>query len=236
MDKSIQKKTVAIIAAAGKGTRMAAGVPKMMVQVGQRPILAHTLQAFEAASGIDEVIVVVAESMLAFVAQEVVDGHGLHKVARIIPGGASRQESVSAGLQTLGESHHLVAIHDGARPLVTPEMIDSAVKLAGEHGAVVVAVRPKDTIKRGQDHFIEATLDRKKLWQIQTPQVFRKDLILSAYQRATKEGWQGTDDAFLVETMGQKVWVVEGRYDNIKITTPEDLVYMEMVLRGRKRS
>jgi 2-C-methyl-D-erythritol 4-phosphate cytidylyltransferase len=234
MEKEPRIKTAAIIAAAGRGTRMAATVPKIMVQVGQRPILAHTLRAFEVAHRVDEVILVVAESMVGFAAQEVVDAYGFQKVARIIPGGASRQESVYAGLGALDKSYHLVAIHDGARPLITPQLIDSTVELAAKHHAVVVAVRPKDTIKRGEGDLIQATLDRKKLWQVQTPQVFRRHLILSAYQRALKRGFQGTDDASLVEAMGERVWVIQGRYDNIKITTPEDLIYMEMALRRRQ--
>jgi 2-C-methyl-D-erythritol 4-phosphate cytidylyltransferase len=235
MDKSPQMKTVAIIAAAGKGARMAATVPKILVQVGQRPILAHTLSAFESARQVVEVVLVVAEPLMAAVAEEVVGAYGFQKVSKIISGGATRQESVYAGLQVLNQTWQLVAIHDGARPLITPELIDLAIEQAAQHQAVAVAVRPKDTIKRGEGGYLLATLDRSKLWQIQTPQVFRYDLILSAHQRALREGSQATDDASLVEALGEKVFVVEGRYDNIKVTTPGDLTYVEMVLRRRLR-
>jgi len=212
---------------------MAAAVPKLLMQVGQRPILAHTLSAFEAANLVDEVLLVVAEPMMNVVVKEVVDIYGFQKVSKIISGGTTRQDSVYAGLKALDPSTQLVVIHDGARPLITPELIDLAVERAAQHQAVAVAVRPKDTIKRGDGQYLFATLNRSELWVIQTPQVFQRDLILSAHQQALREGYQATDDASLVEVLGKKVFVVEGRYDNIKVTTPEDLTYMEMVLRRR---
>jgi 2-C-methyl-D-erythritol 4-phosphate cytidylyltransferase len=226
-------KTVAIIAAAGKGTRMAAAVPKVMAPVGGRPLLVHTLRAFEQANRVDGVVLVVTEQLIGVVAHEVVDVHALHKVSKIVSGGATRQESVNAGLQALDSSCGLVAIHDGVRPLITPDIIDLVVEQADQHGAAALAVRPKDTIKRGDQHHFLATLDRSKLWQTQTPQVFRHQLILEAHRRAAEQGYRGTDDASLVEAMGHKVLVVEGKYENIKVTTPEDLLFVEMVLQRR---
>jgi 2-C-methyl-D-erythritol 4-phosphate cytidylyltransferase len=227
-------KTVALIAAAGKGTRMATAAPKILTEVGLRPLLGHTLKAFEQARRVDEVVVVVAEALLSTVAQNVIDALGFKKVTKIVPGGETRQESVFAGLQALDQSGELVAIHDGARPLITSQLIDLAVERAAEHGAVAVAVRPKDTIKRGDEQFLLTTLDRRMLWQMQTPQVFRRDLIQRAHDLALQRGYQGTDDASLVEALGEKVLVVEGSYENIKVTTPEDIAFVEMVLRQRE--
>jgi 2-C-methyl-D-erythritol 4-phosphate cytidylyltransferase len=137
-------------------------------------------------------------------------------------------------LQTVDWACQLVAIHDGARPLITPDLIDLTVERAAQQGAAAVAVRPKDTLRRGEsDHFL-ATLDRERIWQMQTPQVFSRDLILSAYEQATRNGFQGTDDTSLVEAIGERVFVVEGRYENLKVTTPEDLIFAEAILKGRE--
>jgi 2-C-methyl-D-erythritol 4-phosphate cytidylyltransferase len=232
--ESYGMRAVAVIAAAGRGTRMAGPVPKMLASVGDRPLLAHTLQAFEQAQRVDGVILVVAEEMIGSMAQQVVDAYHLQKVSKIVSGGATRQESVYAGLQAVDPGYELVAIHDGARPLIAPDLIDLAVDRAGQHGSAAVAVRPKDTIKRGDERFLLVTLDRDKLWQMQTPQVFRHDLIQRAHQWARQQGYQGTDDASLVEALGEKVLVVEGQYENIKVTTPEDLTFVEMMLQRRE--
>jgi len=170
------------------------------------------------------------------VAREVVESYGLSKVSRIVPGGSARQESIRLGLQAIGTSCRLVAIHDGARPLITPKLIDQAVAQAAQHGAAAVAVRPIDTIRRGEGQVFQVTLDRDKLWQMQTPQVFSCDVILAAHQRAFDQGLKGTDDVALVEALGHQVHVVQGRYDNIKVTTPEDLLFVEAVLARREET
>jgi 2-C-methyl-D-erythritol 4-phosphate cytidylyltransferase len=141
---------------------------------------------------------------------------------------------VYAGLQAIDSACQLVAIHDGARPLITADLIDLTVERAAQHGAAALAVRPKDTLRRGESDYFLATLDRGRIWQMQTPQVFSHDLILSAHQQAARNGFRGTDDASLVEAIGERVFVVEGRYENIKITTPEDLIFAETILKRRE--
>ena len=233
MGQKEQVEAVAIITAAGQGVRMAADLPKVLMSLGERPMLAQTLLAFEKADHIARVIVVTAKELLGPVAQDVVDAHGLHKVQKIVPGGAARQESVYAGLQAIDGACQLVAIHDGARPLITADLIDLTVERAAQYGAAALAVRPKDTLRRGEsDHFL-ATLDRERIWQMQTPQVFSHDMILSAHQQAVSNGFLGTDDVSLVEAIGERVYVVEGRYENLKVTTPEDLVFAEAILKRR---
>jgi len=176
---------------------------------------------------------VASEDLLALMAAEVVDAHKLRKVRRIVPGGARRQDSVRLGLEAVGPNCRLVAIHDGARPLITPGLIDQAVTQAVRHGAAALAVRPSDTVRRGEEDTFQVTLDRDKLWLMQTPQVFSCELILEAHRQAAERRLDGTDDVALVEAMGYPVRVVEGFRENIKVTTPEDLLYVEAVLSRR---
>jgi len=224
-----------LVVAAGQGLRMGTTTPKVLLPLGGRPLLAHTLLAFEQADSIDQVVLVAAEDQLALMAAEVVDAHRLGKVRRVIPGGARRQDSVRLGLEAVGPQCRLVAIHDGARPLITAELIDRVVDQAARHGAAALAVRPSDTVRRGDEETFQVTLDRDKLWLMQTPQVFSCDLILAAHRRATERRLNGTDDVALVEAMGQPVRVVQGLRENIKVTTPEDLLYVEAVLSMRSK-
>lgn len=223
-----------LVTAAGRGVRLGSRQPKVLVPVAGLPLLAHTLKAFQRAATIDQVVLVVAKEILEAVDKEVVKSYGLNKVSRIVPGGATRQESVQLGLQSVEPRCRLVAIHDGARPLVTPELIDQTVALADQHGAAAAAVRPTDTIRRGEGQVFQVTLDREKLWLMQTPQVFSYSLILEAHRRAHDQGLKGTDDVALVEALGHPVHVVQGRYDNIKVTRPEDLRFAEAVLAQRR--
>jgi 2-C-methyl-D-erythritol 4-phosphate cytidylyltransferase len=222
-----------LIVAAGRGLRIGTETPKVMLPVGDRPLLAHTLRAFEAAGTIDQIVLVTAEDLLAVAAQEVVDACGIRKARRIVPGGDRRQDSVRLGLEAIGSQCRLVAIHDGARPLITAELIDRTVMQAARHGAAALAVRPSDTVRRGEGESFQVTLDRDKLWLMQTPQVFSCELILSAHRQAAEQGLDGTDDVALVEAMGHPVRVVEGRRENIKVTTPEDLLYVRAVISRR---
>jgi 2-C-methyl-D-erythritol 4-phosphate cytidylyltransferase len=214
---------------------MGTETPKVMLPVGGRPLLAHTLRAFEKANAVDQIVLVVAEDLLAWVAAEVVDAHEIRKVRRIVPGGAMRQDSVRLGLQAIASECRLVAIHDGARPLITAGLINRVVnRAAAHHGAAALAVQPSDTVRRGEGELFQVTLDRDKLWLMQTPQVFSCDLILSAHRRAMDQGHKGTDDVALVEAMGHPVMIVEGDRENIKVTTPEDFLFVEAVLSRRE--
>ena len=159
---------------------------------------------------------------------------GFSKVSQVVAGGQERQDSVYQGLLALDKETDWVVIHDGARPMISWKTINAVLEAAVEKGAAIVGVPAKDTIKLvNPDLTVQDTPPRELLWHIQTPQVFRKTLVLKAYQEAIAHGWQGTDDASLVEKLGVPVYVVQGEYTNIKITTPEDFAFLFEALRGQ---
>jgi 2-C-methyl-D-erythritol 4-phosphate cytidylyltransferase len=183
---------------------------------------------------VDEILVVAPKDWLFFVAQEIIDGMGFRKVRRVVEGGPERQDSVYAGLKALEPSTEIVVIHDGVRPFVDADMIERAIAEARKTGAAIYAVRPRDTVKRGRSETVEETLAREELWLVQTPQAFRYPLILQAYENARSKGLVGTDDAALVEWLGQKVSVLEGSHWNLKITTPEDLEIARFIFAAKR--
>lgn len=218
-------KTIALIPAAGMGRRMQAAINKQYLQMDGRPILAHTLALFDGHPRIDRVIVISPADEIDFCRTGIVERFGFSSVQAVIAGGAERQDSVRNGLETCGaEADDIVLIHDGVRPLLPRRLIDDVIDTTCRSGACIVAVPVKDTVKSVENRLIVSTPDRRTLWLAQTPQSFRFSLIDAAYRRAAQEGFTGTDDASLVERIGQPVSVVEGSYRNIKITTPEDLV------------
>lgn len=222
---------VALIPAAGTGKRMREGRNKQYLEIGGRPILVHTLEVFDRCDAISEVYLIVPEDDCAF-ACEIIDNMRFSKNIKVIPGGKERQDSVRNGLNSI-YGCDMVMIHDGVRPFVTEEIIVRAIEETIRYGATTVAVPAKDTIKSVDgDGFVIETLERKKLWQIQTPQTFRYEIIKEAFDRAYADGFYGTDDAALVERLGYKVKVVEGSYRNIKITTQEDMTIAEAILRS----
>ena len=223
-------RTYAIVVAAGRSVRLGGSVPKQFRTLCDRPVLAWTLSRFEAASSIDRVVVVVAEDALLYTGQKIVDRYELSKVEKIIVGGETRRESVLNGLKALPISTELVAIHDGARPLVMPVDINRVVDVAAEERAAMLAVPASDTVKRVADDYILATLDRSKLYLAQTPQVFQYDLIMEAH-RESEDLAEITDDAALVEARGFKVRVVQPSRVNLKITGAEDLIMAEALLK-----
>ena len=225
---------VAVIPAAGSGRRMGAEVSKQFLRIGSKPILFYTLQRFERVDEVDEVILVVREQDLMVAAQEIVDRYGIQKVRKIVPGGAERQDSVFSGLKAIDGEPELVVIHDAVRPLVSEQLIRLSIQHAREHGAVITAVPVSSTIKRVAAGKVIETVNREELWEVQTPQVFRFELILTAYESAAAEGYRATDDAALVERLGMGVRVLAGEKSNIKITTPEDLALAEFLLQRRK--
>ena len=223
----------ALIAAAGQGTRMAAAVNKQLLLLGGHPLLAETLRVFQQSPAIEDIILVAsAEEMAEF--QELVDRYRFTKVRKIVTGGRQRQDSVACGLENLLPTCQLVAVHDGARPLLTAAHLAAVIGMAAETGAALLAVPVKDTLKIvGPDGLVVATPDRASLWAVQTPQVFRKEILRQAYARAAQDGFSGTDDASLVEHSGCPVHVVMGSYENIKVTTPDDLALAELLMRRR---
>jgi len=218
---------VAVIVAGGQGTRIEGKLPKQFLNLGDRPILAHCVQRFESCDVVDQIVLVVPEDYLGYCSEAIVDEYDFRKVKKIVCGGKERQDSVHLGLKACPKSTNVVAIHDGVRPFVSPRKISEAIALCEEKRAVILAVPAKDTVKRVEGDSVVTTLDRRKLWLVQTPQVFDYSLILDAYEKAIEEEFAGTDDAMLVERLGHRVTVVEGESRNIKITTAEDLAIAE---------
>lgn len=216
--------TSVVIVAAGKGTRMNMDINKQYIEIANKPVLARTIQVFEDCELIKEIILVVNQQDILYCKHNIIDYYGFNKVKSLVAGGSERQASVYNGLLDVDKTCEIVLIHDGARPFVGTNCIIDSIEAAIEYGASCVAVPVKDTIKvAGKDGFIKETLERSTLWAIQTPQVFRHDLVLNAHKKAFEEGFVGTDDAVLVERTGVQVKLVMGSYENIKITTIEDL-------------
>ncbi|MFC2005447.1 2-C-methyl-D-erythritol 4-phosphate cytidylyltransferase [Chloroflexota bacterium] len=220
----------AVIVAAGKGQRMGR-VDKVLAPLGGKPGLVRVIDVFQRCKSIDQIIVVLNEQNLK-IGQQLVAKQGWSKVTDVCAGGSRRQDSVVAGLSLLSHCHWVV-IHDGARPLVTEDLIEHGLEAAKETGAAVAAVPVTDTIKvAGDDQFVQGTPPRHNLWAVQTPQVFRFDVIAEAYRQVKDEV---TDDARLVEKLGYRVKLYMGSYDNIKVTTPDDLALAEVLWQKYER-
>jgi len=221
---SAETKVGAVIVAAGESQRMG-GADKVFALLGGKPILARAVDPFQSCGFVDQIVIVVSEQNLEL-GKKLVAGEGWSKATDVCPGGRRRQDSVLAGLNRL-KNCQWVVIHDGCRPLVTVGLIEQGLAEARETGAAVAAVPVADTIKvAGDDRIVHQTPPRQNLWAVQTPQVFRYPIIAEAYQRARGDV---TDDASLVEQAGYKVKLYMGSYDNIKITTPDDLVLAEVL-------
>ncbi len=213
-----------VIVAAGSSRRMG-GEDKMFVRLGGKPVLAWAVDTFQGCNLVDQIVVVVSKQSLERCRQLVAEREW-SKVTEVCPGGRRRQDSVAAGLSRLSRCRWVV-IHDGARPLATVDLIERGLEAARETGAAVAAMPVTDTIKvAGDDRLVQQTISRRNLWAVQTPQVFRFDIITGAYRQAKGEV---TDDASLVEQSGHKVKLYQGSYDNIKITTPDDLTLAEVL-------
>lgn len=222
---------VAIVVAAGRGSRAGAGRAKQFREIKGIPIIIRTLSRFEACDDVGHVVAVVPAGEEAETLA-LARAHGLSKLSSVVAGGATRTESVSRGLDAGGPAAtEVVAVHDGVRPLVTPEEIGRVVREAGRTGAAILAVRAVDTIKEaGEDSRVARTLDRTRLWRALTPQCFRAELLRRALGLAEREGLDATDCSSLVERLGAPVRIVEGSPDNIKITTPHDFALAEIIL------
>ncbi|OEF96393.1 2-C-methyl-D-erythritol 4-phosphate cytidylyltransferase [Vulcanibacillus modesticaldus] len=216
-----------LIAAAGQGKRMGAGINKQFLNINGKPILVHTLEKFQNKDWINEIIIVAHPKELNEV-RRLIQKFGL-SVDKIVPGGNERQESIQNGLSYIRSDW--VMVHDGARPFIDPKLLDKLYIQLQTKEAVVLGVPTKDTIKIVDETlYIKHTPDRKSLWAIQTPQAFRLSILKEAYQKAKEDGFLGTDDSSLVERIGMKVHILEGDYRNIKITTPEDLIWAKSIL------
>lgn len=229
----------AIVVAAGSGLRFRSKIPKLFFKVNSRTVISYCLKILERHPSIKDIVVVVNPKNYKDSAAKI-RKYRIAKITSIVAGGKRRQDSVRCGLDAVDKHTDLVLIHDAARPFIDKGIISSVIKEAKRTGAAIVGVPVKATIKQGTRHkvqgtskfFVEKTIDRSKLWEVQTPQAFRKNLILEAYNRFGKIGV--TDDAALVEKLKVKVSIVLGSYDNIKITTPEDLILAQVIARKMK--
>ncbi len=226
-------RVAAIVPAAGRGRRVGAAVNKLLLPLAGRPVLAHTLAAFQAAPSVDEVILVAGREDLD-ACRRLLANESFDKVSAVVPGGAERQDSVARGLEALGDDVEIVLVHDGARPLVPVDLIEASVREARRRGAVVAALPVKDTVKLvAPEGAVRETPDRRACFAAQTPQAFRADVLRRAIAWARAAGFAGTDEASLVEKSGGRVQVIPGREENIKITTPDDFILAEVLLARR---
>ncbi|MDY0234841.1 MAG: 2-C-methyl-D-erythritol 4-phosphate cytidylyltransferase [Gudongella sp.] len=225
-----------IIAAAGMSNRMGSKINKQFLLIDNKPILAHSIEAFNRLKCVDEIIVVSKEEEVEYCRKEIVYRYGFNKVSKIVKGGKERQDSIYNGILSLNSNVDIVLTHDGARPFIRKEAIIKGIEGAIKYGACVIGVPLKDTIKVVEDNdIVHHTPNRSLLWAAQTPQCFQIDLLKKGYEYAMSEGIVGTDDSSLVEKNGYPVKMLMGNYDNIKITTPEDLIIAESFLKQKDR-
>ena len=220
-----------VIVAAGTGTRMNMGINKQFIKLEGKEIIYYTIEKFYKNKNIEDIVVVVKEEEAEFFRKKILDKYNFKNI-KIAYGGKERQDSVYNGLKSLDKNCDIVLIHDGARPFVSDKIINKSIEEAKENKAVVVGVQVKDTIKViDNDNNIVDTPNRSLLWAVQTPQTFDYNLLIKSYEDAFKDNFYGTDDAMLVERIGYKVKMVEGSYNNIKITTQEDLNLGNQILK-----
>lgn len=226
---------IAIVVAAGRGRRIKSEKEKQYLLLQKKPLLLYCLEVLQRTKVIDEVILVVRKDQINFCQKELVTKCKLSKVKRIVKGGRRRQDSVSNGIEALPLKTEVVLIHDGVRPFVTPKLVQKAVQRLKGCNGVVLGLPVVDTVKQAdKTKKVIKTLKRNVLYSIQTPQVFEKEALVEAYRKAKKDKFYGTDDASLLERAGLKVKIVEGSDENIKITTPLDLVVAQAILKNRK--
>lgn len=228
-----QGRCTAIVLAAGQGKRMHSKIQKQFLEIGGKPVLYYSLHCFQESPLIRDIILVTGEEMISYCEQEIIKKYDFSKVRKVTAGGKERYDSVYAGLLCCQDTDY-VYIHDGARPFITEEMVQRGYEAVKRNNACVMGMPSKDTVKLADSSgYVKETPDRKIVWNIQTPQIFSYDLIRGAYESIRKKDMTGvTDDAMVVEQeTGTKILLVEGSYQNIKITTPEDLAIAEAFLR-----
>lgn len=223
----------AIVLAAGRGKRIGANINKQFLKIKDKPLLYYSLNTFSNSNFIDGIIIVCAENEVEYCKKEIVEKYKIDKVSKVVAGGKERQDSVYNGLKAIKDCE-IVLIHDGARPFVTSEIIENGIKYAKLYGASTCGVTPKDTIKiKDEEGFSNGTPNRNKLFLVQTPQCFKYSLISNCHEKLSNDCISVTDDTTVVEYYNHKVYLYEGSYDNIKITTPEDLDIAEKIVEKR---
>ena len=211
---------------------MGGAVGKQFLRIGNNPVIVETLLVFQSTPEVNEIILVTSESDLSL-SESLVKKHAITKVKKVVAGGRERQDSIRNGLLSVDPDAEVIVVHDGVRPFVTSRIIRETVETAKEKGAAIAAVPVKDTVKSVDEGVIGRTVPRDNLWLAQTPQTFSASLLKRAYAAAGERGFIGTDDASLVEALGEEVRIVMGDYRNIKITTPEDLLFAEAILKEK---
>lgn len=230
----MDKVVYAVIVAGGRGRRMGAGINKQFLKLNGKPILYYTLMAFSNCSSVDGIILVSTEKDIEYCKSEIIEKYNIKKVKSIVSGGSERQESVYKGL-CAAKGCDIVIIHDAVRPFVTREIIENGIKFASEYGACACGVNPTNTIKiKDSNNFSFETPDRNTLFSVQTPQCFKYELIMECHKKLMEDGAAVTDDTMVVERYGYKVYLYNGSYKNIKITTPEDLSFAEIILNEKQ--
>lgn len=219
--------------AAGSGQRMGAGFNKLFLKLGEKPILIHTLDVFEQDPSCVEIILAIKLSEREEI-QSFLDEFNITKVTKMVEGGSERQYSVNACMEA-HKGGGIVLVHDAARPFILHATIQKLVQTATEHGAAIAGVKAKDTMKFAQNNIVEGTVNRDNLWIVQTPQAFTFEVLEKASSEAKKAGFLGTDESMLVERLGHRVRMVESTYDNVKMTTQDDLVFGEILLKRRQQ-
>lgn len=229
------KKISAIILAGGSGSRMGTKVKKQYIRLQEKEVIAHTIETFNRIREISEIIVVAGKDELIYMEEEICKKYEYDKVSQVVEGGKERQDSVRNGIEKVDSECEYIIIHDGARPFIEEETIKECLAKAELTGASIVAVPVKDTIKvcDAQTGEVKETPNREMLWSVQTPQIFKSELIKEAHRYAKEHEIYGTDDSSLVEALGECVYIVQGKYTNIKITTPEDLIMGEKILESK---
>ena len=222
----------AIVVAAGRGIRFGSDVPKQYLKINNKPVLSYSLLALERYPAIDSVVVVAALEWKPYIERDIIRRFEIRKVAAIVAGGEQRQDSVNAGLTAISASCEYVAVHDAVRPFFSSELLDRVIAGCREADACIPAIASRDTVKQVRESFVVQTLPRETLRLAQTPQIFRRDFLLRAFQRASEKKLLGTDEASLVEAAGGRVAWVDGDEQNLKITTPLDLKFAELILEG----
>jgi 2-C-methyl-D-erythritol 4-phosphate cytidylyltransferase len=223
-----------IIPAAGQGKRMGAGKNKLLLELNSIPVFIHSLKVFEEDELCDGIILAIHPQDEAEF-NSLLKKYGVKKVLELVPGGKERQDSIYNALKTV-KGDGIILVHDAARPFIRKEHIHGLLDTALETGAAIIGVQAKDTMKTVRDDVVMATVERSSLWAVQTPQAFRFSVLYRAYEQAEKDGFIGTDDSSLVERISHRVTMVEGDYDNIKLTTQEDLFFAQAILQKRQGS
>lgn len=216
-----------VIPAAGQGKRMKAGKNKLFIELSGTPIIVYTLRVFEEDPNCRGIILSINPAEEDYF-KEMIASFEFKKVNKLVVGGKERQQSVYNALKHVGEE--IILVHDGARPFIDQKQISELTSAAGLHGGAIIAVPVKDTIKKANDRSVMETVERSSLWSVQTPQAFRASILINAHERAEADSFLGTDDSSLLERIDEQVIIIEGNYDNIKITTQEDLYFADAIL------